>query len=283
VPRIQSAASAVALVLAGSAAAQSPAGFTVLPAVPDQAQFDCVVHGYAEGNWWQVSNAPDGTMRILASEESAHDDSEELPFRIPKVGHGRITALHLEHGWLVGSEAGEWGGSLRWFSEDGKRSKDLQATGDDGPTAVQGMVALPSGIFVAQGSGHEVGVDHPPHGRVVRVSPETLQVQFVAALPHWPRAILKESDSSLLVLALNRLVRVKASGAAEDLGSYLPVTRHSGTAASMARDGDGTLWLGMWHYLLHVRLESNRIADVTWLAPVGCQNFDASCKCMTSR
>jgi hypothetical protein len=25
-------------------------------------------------------------------------------------------------GWLIGTDAGEWGGELRWFSDDGKNS-----------------------------------------------------------------------------------------------------------------------------------------------------------------
>jgi hypothetical protein len=182
---------------------------------------------------------------------------------------------------LVGFEAGEWGGSLWWFSENGRRSKELRVSGDDGPTAAGGFVALSSGVFVTQGSGHEVGTHHPPHGRVVSVSPETLQVQLVAWLPHWPNAVVKESDTGVLVIALNRIVRVTATGVADDLGTYLPETRDTGSVGSMARDDDGTLWLGMRHYVLHVRLERDRVADVSWLAPDACHHFDASCGCVS--
>jgi hypothetical protein len=53
-----------------------------------------------------------------------------LPFDIlvSEAGIGLQGDRHVEKvadGWLVGFDAGEWGGSLWWFSEDGKAHKKL--------------------------------------------------------------------------------------------------------------------------------------------------------------
>src|SRR4051812_36461461 len=133
----------LALVLLLAIPAVDPPGWHALPSVPDQGQFDCVIHGAAQGNWWHVE-APGGVIRIIALHQSDTDDP--VPFNTEVTGKGRRKgrrhALHVPGGWLVGFDAGEFGGSFWWFSEDGARRHELRLNGEKESVPVTGIVQL---------------------------------------------------------------------------------------------------------------------------------------------
>jgi len=54
--------------------------------------------------------------------------------------------------------------------------------------------------------------------------------------------MVKESDDSVLVVALNDLLRIHPDGRAVDLGAFAPFS--AGVVGSVALDLTGELWLG---------------------------------------
>ena len=230
----------------------------------------CANHSRRE---WKVSLKNEG-IEISPFSEGIE---EPLPFKIqPKkaiaglAGDRRVK--HVSDGWLVGFDAGEFGGALWWFSVDGLKRKKLAEEN------VVGFVDSSLGVLVLIGLAH-MGIDE---GKVLRVGEGNegeRQVDVLADLKEAPRTFAIESPNSILVLTTNRLVRVLTTGKMEELLSTKYGLLYPN---SMTLSKTGAIHVGMRHFVTRLTPMNGSYKE-EWFVPVDCQRFrlrEYDCLCL---
>ena len=224
---------------------------------------------------WAVSRSAESVeIRSLPEQRVA----EPVPFDIdlarlgiwPKAQH---VVLKLDSGWLVGFHGGEFGGGLWWFSSDGTIKSRLSEDN------VRGLATVRGRMFAALGYAHGAR----DSGTVVEIADQggAWQVRQLARLPASPQALVAEPQGSILVLTTFGLVRVDG-----DSTERLTAEGYPGLyPSSMVRLDDGTLYIGMRHFV--VRLEpAHTTYREEWLLPASCQQFQVAgldCVCESTK
>jgi hypothetical protein len=137
---------------------------------PDSIDWDG--SGYSSDDWYaQIRGGR------LVVEDRPEEETTTLLFKIkpiPKQGEtelaGDLHVLSVENGYLVGFDAGEFGGGAWWFSTKGTRRRKLtlrasESLDDYFPENVHGFAALGKDILAFEGLTHLGSND----GRVVRL------------------------------------------------------------------------------------------------------------------
>ena len=207
------------------------------------------------------------------------DDNEAaaLPFQIIAAEGetgllGDSHTVQVEDGWLVGFDAGEFGGALWWFSEDGKMRKKLVDENVVGFTTASGQIQLVMGLA-------HLSFDD---GKILRVKRDdgNWKTELLADLGAAPRTFVVESPASLLVLTTKDLVRVNLTGAFEPL---LQTRYQSLYPNSMTLGSDGSIHIGMRHFITRLTRTATGYKE-NWYVPKDCQRFelhDRDCVCLS--
>lgn len=250
----------------GAAVSVVPPGWVAI--VPDDERRHCA--NYANDEY---AVKTDGTA-VTFTEKTKHepDTGPALPFT-PKAPaeRGRRHVLAVADGFVIGFDAGEWGGSLWWYSKDGAQSTKLA---DEN---VHGLVA-----FGADAVGAIEGLSHmgTSEGRVRWIergggwhgAGET-------KLDAGPSTFVAASDA-LYVLTTESLQRV---GKDRKAVSIQPVTTAQMYPDSMAIDAAGELWIGMRQFVLRMTPAGGKYKE-TWLVRASCVRATVnglSCVCGT--
>lgn len=205
---------------------------------------------------WGVTLAQGQPCAFLLNRGERHAD---LPFRLPINAdyRGRQFAVRVADGWLVGFNAGEWGGHLWWFSPDGRRQYKVS---DDQITV---FVQTPMGLLAPEGLAH-LSLSRDKIVRLTRTAQGRWQSADFAALGDAPYAAAVDTDGSLMVITSRKLVRVLPTGEVKVLlqngvwwGLY---------PSSMVRHSAGDFYVGMRFYVVHVRTGPTG-TRLDWLLP----------------
>src|SRR6185437_10770643 len=82
-------------------------------------------YNYSNTDW--AVTLKNGSVFVSNYNERTQEDLSKLPIKVnpteneKKDIRGKVSFLKVNDGYLVGFYAGEWGGSLFWFSTDGKK------------------------------------------------------------------------------------------------------------------------------------------------------------------
>jgi hypothetical protein len=184
-----------------------------------------------------------------------------LPFKIvPAQKAGEVDLAGDQHvvavdgGYLVGFDAGEFGGGVWWFSGDGtqRRKLTLRATesvADYFPENVHEFAFLAQDVLVFEGLTH-MGSNS---GRVVRIhlgSDGDWQPSVFAELSACPHAAVQESTSSWLIATTAGVWRVDTQARVRPI--WQPAGGHLYYPNSIARDGAGVVYMGMRRFVLRM-------------------------------
>jgi hypothetical protein len=170
---------------------------------------------------------------------------------------GRVHAVKVSDGWLVGYNAGEWGGSLWWYAAEGQQRYKIS---DDQivqflPTT-QGLYALEGVAHMSISRGKVVQLQQNAQGRWI-------SVRFVD-LGKSPEVGLVEGDGSLLISTTANLVLIHPDKTRTVL---LPTVFWQGLyPGSIALGPNGDIYLGMRHGVSRIHQVNHKyVAD--WLLP----------------
>jgi hypothetical protein len=181
-------------------------------------------------------------------------------------------ALRVEGGWFLGYNAGEFGGSL-WFFTDGAHDGRVLFGRN-----IAGFVRAPFGLFAAYGLEHGA-INSGGLLRLARDARGTWTAQPFAEFDGAPTAWKSESVASLLVLTSNGLVHVDRSGQAD--------FRHRAEwiyPSTLALEPEtGRVFIGMRYAVVRLTPSAGGYLE-HWLVPARCDDarFDESklrCHC----
>lgn len=152
---------------------------------------------------WRVLADRDGVHAQLAT--PSHGAVREAPAFIPAVGNfrGASEMAHVDDGWIVGFNRGEFGAALYWFSPDGKRNYKIS------DHQIVSFFSLPDGLYAIEGLAH-LGVSEGSIVRIDRARPgSSWRASTVAKLPSAPFTVSVRSNHDLLVTLSDSLVLVE--------------------------------------------------------------------------
>jgi len=243
-----------------------PTGWVHAPSSKENPElWECAGRG---GSW--VVSKRHGTIQIKELDIDTQEQAElPLHVKLSKEMIGSRSVQRTVNGWLIGFDAGEFGGGLWWCSADGKLSTKLL------PQNVHAIYETPDGIFVLAGLAH-LSLNN---GEIDQFTdaPEKVSLKFVANLNGSPEAsivgpkgqIVIATPHSVLLFDHNRIREVYKSG--EDL--IYPT--------SVVMEGNGEIFVAMRFFVLRLAPD-NADYGPDWLMPAKCRAFRTTrniCRC----
>jgi hypothetical protein len=262
-----------AVTAGGSAEAQSPpTGWTIYP-TPESGgdAIQCANYSHLE---WRVSLSEAGTAQIVSRPKpyGAKSSKLDLPVGV-KRQKGMIgveSTFKLQNGWLLGFDAGEFGGGL-WFADVDGKTQELSKEN------VHGFIETQQGVLVFVGLAH-MGFDS---GKVLivpyKINSQT-DLRTLAELDGAPEAVSKLSADTALVITTQGISQIASSGVSKTLLHR----RFSGLYPnSVVYASDSAIYAGMRLFVVRLAQQSGEYRE-QWLVPDNCMHFrvrDLDCVC----
>ena len=245
-----------------------PDGWILFPK-PSSLERQCANHSVKKE--WKVET-DGGNLEILKYAYNASEQIKKLPPNLQKVvsenrnvGKGLGGYLHVEpfeNGWLVGSDAGEWGGKLFWFDADGNRQIELLRDN------IRGIAEIGGEAFILSGMAH-MFTDEGKIYKLTKDQKGNLKTQLVFNLETQPQTFVKENNQSILIALKDKIVRLKSPGTIEQLKE----TNFSSLYPnSMTITSSKVIYVGMRLFIVRFVPNENDYAE-EWLVSQNCRKF----------
>lgn len=255
----------------GRAEAQSlPTGWVIYP-MPESNSSVMQCANYSELEW-SVSLSETGTAQIAPHPTTHGAGSSKLPPRVKRQKGmiGAESTFKLQNGWLLGFDAGEFGGGL-WFADADGKTQELSRE------RVRGFVGTQQGVLVFVGLAHMF----QDSGKVLIVPykiTSKADLRTLVELDGAPQAVSKLSDDTALVITTQGISQISSSGVSKTLlrrgfGSLYP--------NSIVSTSDSAIYAGMRLFVIRLVPESGEYTE-QWLVPDNCKHFrirDLQCVC----
>jgi hypothetical protein len=222
---------------------------------------------------WRVSTRASG-VHIEPEPTPEHDTGGPLPFALPKElpARGLRHVLAVPDGFLVGFDAGEWGGALFWLSSTGQKWRKL--SGEN----VNGLVALGSReVLVLQGLNH-LDLEEGMARWFQQGADARWTLSAKKKLDAGPQTFTATRDAVYVVTArsLTRIGRDRKVTVLQKLPTALLYP------SSMMADADGALWMGMRYFVLRLTPGPTGFSR-EWFVPKDCPRVEFrnhECECV---
>lgn len=162
---------------------------------------------------------------------------------------GTRVALPVSDGWIVGFDAGEWGGGLYWFSRSGRRHHQITTERPLGPVDPDNVLDLfpcSGGVLAVQGLAH-MGLDLGKVEKVTRGKNGKWRADLLTLLPGAPQTSMADGEKRWIIVTTERVVQVQENGSLRTLAQC------PGMAGlypnSIVQASDGVLYIGMRHFV----------------------------------
>jgi hypothetical protein len=221
---------------------------------------------------WHVS-LENGHLNVSPT---SPDSDGKLPFEVkplPKPGEtdlaGRRHVLPVDGGFLVGFDAGEFGGGPWWFAPDGVRHRKLTLRTSDSlkdwvAENVHAFVRLGSDVIAFEGLTH-LGSNSGRAVRLRRGADGEWHASLFAELKACPHAVVEESTSSWLLATTSGVWRFDGKGRQQPV--WQPPGGHLYYPNSIVRDGSGVVYMGMRNMVVKMTPVSAGAYSVRVLIP----------------
>lgn len=217
---------------------------------------------------YMLKDRPSVRLRVVKLEKgSPIPDRQESYPRMPfvveqgsaKEGRaGEWFSVQVSDGWIIGFNAGEWGGALWWYSPDGKRRYKISED------QVVGFIKTDAGLFALEGLAHK----SISRGRIVKLAKDNegrwVSSNFVE-LGGAPEVGVLASDGLLTAATHDRLLRVNLVTKRIEVlfknafwGGLYPT--------SMVIAPSGAVYMGMRHGVVELK-KAGDIFRAHWLIP----------------
>jgi hypothetical protein len=229
------------------------------------------------GGSWVVSLHEDSVRANEQNFDAADETTKDLPLpsylKLSKEMIGRRSLIRTADGWLIGFDAGEFGGGLWWFNSDGTVVRKLS------PLNVHSILETPSGTFVLSGLAH-LSLDNGEINQFTETE-DDVTLKYVADLGGSPEASIVDPDGQIVVATMRSVLRVDYAGkvhklynSGEDLTYPTPVVVNS----------NKDIFVAMRFFILRLVHENSEYKP-QWLMLKKCRSFKISkliCTCTGS-
>jgi hypothetical protein len=173
---------------------------------------------------------------------------------------GVESKIKTSSGWLLGFDAGEFGGGL-WFADSSGETRKLSEEN------VRGFVETSAGVLVFVGLAH-MGTDS---GRVLIVNDHDSDVSMrtLVKLDGAPQTLTKVSSDVALVVTTHGISQVGSAGEIKTLVRERFGLLYPNSVVSLP---DGTIYTGMRLFVVRLVKESGGYEE-QWLVPESCRHF----------
>src|SRR5215469_6077769 len=158
----------------------------------------------------QIVRLEQGSVR-MGKPPDDEPEQVQLPqqLKLSKEMHGSRSLLRTAGGWLVGFDAGEFGGGLWWFNNKGDKNQKLL------PENVHAIYHTRDGVFVLVGLAH-LSLDG---GEIYQFSEtaEEVRVTLVADLGSSPEASTVDSAGRFIIATPKSVVAADSAGSLHEL------------------------------------------------------------------
>ncbi len=190
---------------------------------------------------WRITRKNEGIDVSLRS-KGDDDDPLPFPFQPTKKDEAALHGTHHVHpvpeGFLVGFDAGEYGGGLYLFSADGSSRQKLGSENVIGFADLRiGTIVLTGLAHLGMSVGHLLKIDHTSSG---------VAVSQWLDLGGATEAFAVDSTESMFVLTTGALYRVTACG---DVNEIARTNFDALYPGSMAVDASGVITIGMRQFI----------------------------------
>lgn len=260
-----------------------PDGWFLFPnPKPNSVERQCA--NYSIKREWKVET-DNGNLKISKYAYDASEQIKNLPPNLQKVvsknrniGKGLGGYLHVEpfeNGWLIGSDAGEWGGKLFWFDADGNQKIELLRDN------IRGIVEINGEAFILSGMAHG-DIDEGKIYKLTKDQKGNLKTQLLIDLKTQPQTFVIENNQSVLIALKDKIVRLKSSGEIENLKETNFSSLYSN---SMMITSSKVIYVGMRLFVVRFIPGENGYTE-EWLVPQNCQKFiekEFDCVCQKEK
>lgn len=160
------------------------------------------------------------------------------------------------YGWLVSFDAGEWGASLWWVSNNLSIRKRI------GNDHVVGFLEMGNSTIMVTGFDHLY--DYGGYVYIVeKDDSKGIKQKQIARIESKPEALYLENNQSLLIATKHQLLRVLYNGSVSVVHDFSCVI----IPTSIASDNEGGFYIGTSNYILHIAQEEHKYAEYWYLPP----------------
>ncbi|HEX8435976.1 hypothetical protein [Archangium sp.] len=244
------------LALGAVMAATPPQGWVRIPE-PSEALLECA---NASPHEWRVS-PHEGGVRLEPDVPPGGGARQTLPFKPSRklFPMGWSHSLAVKDGYFVGSNGGEWGGALFWFSTHGRKHRQLAKEN------VRGLIASgPDEVLSLHGLNHLGG-----RRGSVRWFKQGTDKQWSLSeekpLDAGPYAYTVAGEAVYVVTATS-LTKI---GPGRQVKLLEPLPTWMLYPNSLVVDASGALWVGMRHFVLRLTPEGEKFTR-EWFLPKDC-------------
>lgn len=240
----------------------------IAPFAPASSEMFCANH--ALDSEWALSMVDD-QPRVTRYSPSKKDS---LPFPLPRKMPfaGTRTVLPVTNGFLVGFDAGEFGGGLWWFSSDGK---DRYVISNDN---VKSIASLNGSLIAVSGLAH-LSISRGTVLELHQVGSKWTLLRSIE-LNAAPCATVRSDDSALIIVTTQGISIYNQGTVRQVLSSDYSLLYPN----SVVVEKNGTILIGM-RYAIAKILQKAGVYTESWLVKRGCESLKEAgkyrCACVS--
>jgi len=250
-----------------------PAGWVPYPTPKEEASLS-IRCANGSGRPQRVFFSDAGQLQIKQLPSSYERDEysrQQLPKGV-KYQRGMIGRRSLFKvpggGWLLGFDAGEFGGGL-WSADSSGNTHELSHEN------VHGLIDTPQGVMVFVGLAH-MGLDSGNVLIVPHTATSKAEVKTLAKLDGAPEALTRISSDTALVVTTHGITEISSAGGAKTL---LHTDFSLLYPNSVVSTPDGIVYVGMRLFVVRFDPHAEPHAE-QWFLPRSCERFEATgCVC----
>jgi hypothetical protein len=222
---------------------------------PRPSEADAVAHDL----WHHAANSSEvewrvflehGEVRAVRFDRREAPTGEQPPFATTKPARGTVRYTRVDDGWLAGSNMGEFGAQLDWYSLDGKQTYEVSRA------QVVEFFRMNGTLYAVEGLAH-LGSSS---GSVIRVeragARKRWSARIVADLPFAPYAVAQRGDGAVLITLSDALVAFTPDHKLTKVFDTIAWFGLYPTSSVLVPD-ETRLYVGMRQFVLEIDLNTN--------------------------
>jgi len=248
-----------------------PNGWIIAPSRAENSElWHCAVYGDS----WVVEKDKSDAIKITDWNSFLQHTRSHIPpnLKLSEETKGRHSVLQTSDGWLIGSDAGEFGGGLWWFSRDGGETRKLLSEN------VKAIYETPKGIIVLTGLAHLSLNDGGVY--TFSATQDEVKIKWLVPIGRSPEASSLDGNGNILIATTDSVLRLTFDGKIETLYEPKETLVYP---TSVEVDRTGTISVGMRFFILQLKPNQSGLYVGHWLMRDKCTKTKLSkyiCTCV---